>query len=122
MKKIFILIIIFLFAVQCGKSDIDYVEACADWKTKSYWDERTNQFIKERNNWILKKSLSKDKYEVQSIQNMIDSKQYYIDLYSKAHKKSLDQKLYEFTRYAPNFKSCEKEFKENPIYFKKIYN
>ena len=120
--KNFILIIIFLIAVQCGKSDIDYVEACADWKTKSYWDERTNQFIKERNNWILKKSLSKDKYEVQSIQNMIDDKQYYIDLYSKAHKKSLDQKLYEFTSYAPNFKSCEKEFKENPIYFKKIYN
>jgi hypothetical protein len=121
MKK-FILIIAFFLIAQCGKSDTDYVENCADWKNKPYWEKEKNRFIEERNDWILKKSLSKDKYEIQAKQKIIDIKQYYIDLYSKAHKKSLDQKLSEFTSYASNFKSCEKEFKENPIYFKKIYN
>ena len=106
----------------CSKSDQDYVELCADQKTSSYWNERTNQFVKEKNRWVLKLAGSTDSYEQKSILLMIDSKHYYIDLYRNASKKKLNEKMYEFPRYARNFEKCGKDFKDNPVYFKQQYN
>ena len=120
MKKV-LLTLTLLLVISCSKSDKEYVENCADQKTSRYWNERKNEFIKEQNRWTYKLSKSSDKYEQKSILLMIKDKQYYIDLYSNASKKKLDEKLYEFPRFENNFKICEKKFQENPIYFKQIY-
>ena len=108
-----------LFA--CSKSDQEYVENCADQKTRSYWDSRANQFNNEMSKWVYKLSNTSDSDERKSILLMIESKQYYVDLYSNAHKKELKQKMYEFPRYTTNFEKCGKEFKDNPVYFKQRY-
>jgi len=120
MLKLFL--IVFLFLISCSKSEKEYVEKCADTKTKIYWIGRMIEFEKEKNNLIFRKISAKDKYEKKAIENTIKSKEYYIDLYKNAHKKKLDQKIYEFPSYEDNFAKCSKEFKDNPIYFKQIYN
>jgi hypothetical protein len=121
MKKILTIIILYLTLNGCSKSDQDYVELCADQKTSSYWNERANQFSNEMSKWVLRLAGSTDSDERKSILLMIDSKLYYIDLYSNAHKKELNQKIYEFPRYETNFEKCGKEFKDNPVYFKQRY-
>jgi len=121
MKKILTIIILYLTLNGCSKSDQDYVELCADQKTSSYWNERANQFSNEMSKWVLRLAGSTDIDERKSILLMIDSKLYYIDLYSNAHKKELNQKIYEFPRYETNFEKCGKEFKDNPVYFKQRY-
>lgn len=121
MKKILTIIILYLTLNGCSKSDQDYVELCADQKTSSYWNERANQFNNEMSKWVYKLSNTLDGDERKSILLTIKSKQYYIDLYSNAHKKELKQKMYEFPRYETNFEKCGKEFKDNPVYFKQRY-
>jgi hypothetical protein len=122
MKKLLSIIVLCVILNGCSKSDQDYVELCADQKTSSYWNERTNQFVKEKNRWVLRLAGSTDSYEQKSILLMIDSKNYYIDLYTNASKKKLNEKMYEFPRYASNFEKCGKDFKDNPVYFKQQYN
>ena len=122
MKKLLSIIVLCVILNGCSKSDQDYVELCADQKTSSYWNERTNQFVKEKNRWVLRLAGSTDIYEQKSILLMIDSKNYYIDLYTNASKKKLNEKMYEFPRYASNFEKCGKDFKDNPVYFKQQYN
>ncbi len=121
MKKILCIVVLSLFLFACSKSDQEYVENCADQKTRSYWDSRANEFKKEKSRLEEDKALAKDKVERKVIQKFIDSKNYYIDLYTNAHKKKLNQKMYEFPRYTGNFEKCGKEFNDNPIYFKQRY-
>ena len=124
MNKNLILIPLMFLLFACSKSDQEYVENCADQKTRSYWDSRANEF-EMRNSGLgglkLKKTLAKEKNDRAAIQKSIDRNNYYIDLYTNAHKKKLDQKMYEFPRYASNFEKCGKEFKDNPVYFKQRY-
>jgi predicted membrane protein len=122
MRKNLIFITFGLLLFACSKSDQDYVELCANQKTSTYWNQRANQFIEEKNRWVLQLTRAKDKYEKESIRLMINSKDYYIDLYTNASKKKLDEKMYEFPSFANNFKNCGKEFKDNPVYFKQRYN
>ena len=121
MNKNLILIPFILLLFACSKSDQEYVENCADQKTRSYWDSRANQFNNEKSKWVYKLSNTSDSDEQKSILLTIESKQYYVDLYSNAHKKELKQKMYEFPRYTTNFEKCGKEFKDNPVYFKQRY-
>lgn len=121
MQKIIVVIFLILLIQGCGKQDKDYIEICANQKTSSYWNSRADQFKNEALKWITRKILAKDKYEKEAAQNMINSKEYYIELYTNASKKKLSQKLYEFPLFEENFKKCEKEFIKNPIYFKEIY-
>ena len=121
MNKNLILIPFILLLFACSKSDQEYVENCADQKTRSYWDSRANQFNNEMSKWVYKLSNTSDSDEQKSILLTIESKQYYVDLYSNAHKKELKQKMYEFPRYTTNFEKCGKEFKDNPVYFKQLY-
>ena len=121
MNKNLILIPFILLLFACSKSDQEYVENCADQKTRSYWDSRANQFNNEMSKWVYKLSNTSDSDEQKSILLTIESKQYYVDLYSNAHKKELKQKMYEFPRYTTNFEKCGKEFKDNPVYFKQRY-
>ena len=121
MNKNLILIPLMFLLFACSKSDQEYVENCADQKTRSYWDSRANQFNNEMSKWVYKLSNTSDSDEQKSILLTIESKQYYVDLYSNAHKKELKQKMYEFPRYIENFEKCGKEFKDNPVYFKQRY-
>ena len=124
MKKLLPIIIFSLLLNSCGKSDKDYLEKCADQRTYSYWKERTNEFIKEKEFWLAKLSLTdtlSDSYKMASIMKVIEEKEYYIELYANASKKSLDEKLYELTLFEKNFIKCEQEFSKNPIYFKEVY-
>ena len=124
MNKNLILIPLMFLLFACSKSDQEYVENCADQKTRSYWDSRANEF-KRFNSGIdgleVKKALTNNKDEKKGIQNIIDMNKRYIDLYTNAHKKNLDEKMYEFPRYIENFEKCGKEFKDNPVYFKQRY-
>ena len=59
MKKILGIILLGLLLFACSKSDQDYVENCADQKTRSYWDSRANEFKKEKSRLEVDKALGK---------------------------------------------------------------
>ena len=99
-------LIIFVFSIflfSCSKSGKDLVEKCADIKTTPYWQSRAMEFYKEIQTWKIRLNATTDKYEKSAIKGMIETKEYYYDLYSKAAKKSLSDKLYEFPSYEKNF-------------------
>jgi hypothetical protein len=124
MKKLICIFVLGLLLGGCGKQDVHYIEKCADNKTYSYWKEKVNQFEREKGFWLSKLTafkIAQDDAETKAIYDMINSKQYHIDLYRNASKKTLKEKLYNFTSFKKNFVKCESEFSKNPIYFKEVY-
>jgi hypothetical protein len=102
-NKNLILIPLILLLFACSKSDQDYVENCADNKTYEYWQE---QYLANMKRYQRSK-LSFYKKQAERFKN--------------AKKLDLDKKFLYYSRYHNNFKKCEIEFKENPIYFKEIH-
>ena len=121
MKNILWIVVLGLFLFACSKSDQDYVENCADQKTRSYWDSRAKEFLNEMATWKVRATLAKDKYEKSSAKNLYDYKKKLYENHKYAHEKKLDEKMYEFPRYTENFEKCGKEFNDNPVYFKQRY-
>lgn len=121
MHKNLILVAAILLLFACSKSDQEYVENCADQKTRPYWDSRAQEFFTDMATWGVKENLAKDKYEKKSAKKFYEYKKKLYENYKEAHKKKLDEKMFEFPRYKANFEKCGKEFKDNPVFFKQRY-